>query len=351
MSRKAKNVCPGCKHSKSQHSFGKPSSKCSGPSDSLLDDPETVALEKEIKELTLQHNSMLRNKKDQLLAATQALATELDLTPAQSEPTFASSPSTSAKPPSRLNIKDLRKDKDVLKAADNSIEEWLHDSDSSEEEASDTKPRGKKSQISKPQSGSERTGQDDILTPIKWPHLTVLNVDGTEKLRFTDLSVYKLAAGELEIVLELFDSCNFLSKDVKSTDLDELEGRLRRLKDTMYYSVLYDFISAKEYFKQVGLLIERGKNGWKGSFDHLAKWLFRQHSNRTEHNSRSKPNLPTRTSTDDQYNFICGMFNFKEKCKFEIENGKCKRAHICLNCFKIGKTAEHRALDCKPREK
>ena len=178
-----------------------------------------------------------------------------------------------------------------------------------------------------------------------------MNVDGTEKLRFSDLNAHKLVAGELEIILELLESSNTTSTDVAQ---QELRGRLQRLKDTMYYSVLYDFPSAREYFRQVGLSIERGKGDWNGSFDHLAKWLFRalpkssdkQAAPRNKSNPTAKP-----TPTDDTLDFICRMFNFKDSCKFENDSGKCKRAHICIECFKSGKTSGHRVLDCKMRDK
>lgn len=368
MSRKAKSLCPGCKLNKSDHDFGKPSAKCTGPttndSNMFYEDPETLELTKEIKELTLKHNSLLRLKKQQLLAATQVLTTDLETgLKQQSElPDTASTSSNSSTKQAdtpRTTIKDLRKKVELVKSADESFKDWLQDSDSSDDDVDATsRQQGKKRSASKkPKSGSERIGQDDIKAPIKWPHLAILNVDGTEKLRFSDLNVHKLVAGELEIILELLETSNSNSTDVTSNESHELKGRLQRLKDTMYYSVLYDFVSAREYFRQVGLLIERGKNDWNGSFDHLVKWLFRPNTNANNSETpissfRNKPNYPAKpTQSDDTLDFICRMFNYKDKCKFDSARGKCNRAHICLNCFKLGITADHRALDCKSRDK
>ena len=61
--------------------------------------------------------------------------------------------------------------------------------------------------------GSELMRLDDIIQPIKWPHLQVLNVDGSYQLKFNDLSVYKLVAGELEILQELLDNAPAHAQD------------------------------------------------------------------------------------------------------------------------------------------
>ena len=143
MSRKAKNSCPGCKRNKLDHDFGKPSAKCTGPTpdyDILDEDPETLELSREIRESTLNRNLLLRRKKQQLLAANEALATELEVQPVVTgREDIQSSPTTmhadTPNPPPRTTIKNLRKNLDLVKAADDSIKDWLQDSDSCDDEA------------------------------------------------------------------------------------------------------------------------------------------------------------------------------------------------------------------------
>ena len=256
----------------------------------------------------------------------------------------------------QLTIKDLRRNKTLTKQADHTLADWLDESSNDDEPSGNDEPRGKHVQACKsprnlPKSGSDVVGQDDILKPIKWPHLSLLNIDGSTKLWFSDLSMQKLVAGELEIVLdqlkELEHSNSNPYGDVNA--FPEVLGRVSRLKDTMYFSILYDFNVAKEYFKQVGLQIERGKADWGGDFNQLAKWLF--------HKPPSDPRPPNVSSKASQFtkgqpkidettDFICALFNFKE-CRFLKESGKCKRVHICVHCFKRGVTQEHRAIDCK----
>ena len=209
------------------------------------------------KDLTDKHKSLLRLKKKRLIegnhnltaelteeegANPTATADELQANPQHNTSIGAQKPTIAPRP----TIKTLRKNPTLLKC-DNTIRDWLPDSDLSDEnqETMTThKPRGKR-QPPLPIYVSDRIGQDDIFYPIKWPHLAVLNIDGTEKLRFKDLSIYKLAAGEMEIIMEHIYSCfaftdknsDKIRSEKLSTDkiLSELQGRLCRLEDTIIY--------------------------------------------------------------------------------------------------------------------
>ena len=139
------------------HDFGKPSTKCTGPTpdhDILDEDPETLELSREIRELTLNRNLLLRHKKQQLLAANETLATELEaVQPLVTGPEdIQSSPTTmhaDTPNPPRTTIKDQRRNPDVVKEADDSIKDWLQDSDSSDDEANQRRTGMTKSSDSK----------------------------------------------------------------------------------------------------------------------------------------------------------------------------------------------------------
>ena len=364
MSRKAKSLCPGCKTPKSGHDFGHPSKKYTSrppalkPADSDSDDASVESLTEEIKQLQIKHKQLLSRSATQKLREKKRLLTQQiglenqDCEPSHEAAQSATPPSDSLILPTatpeipKPDIKHLRRSKELAKQADHLLDDWLAGSSSSDEEdrkqdALPTRLRGK----NRVKSGSEMMRLDDIVQPIKWPHLQVLNVDGSEQLKFADLSVFKLVAGELEILQEALDAQG------SNEHLQELKGRILRLKDTMYFSVLHDFDSAKEYFRQVGLFIERGKANWFTDFNFLAKWLFCGPSASAQPKAsptggKSSGKSSAHSGERDQFDFICGLFNFRDSCKFLAQFGKCNRAHVCLNCFKKGSTREHRALDC-----
>ena len=375
MSRKAKSTCPGCKTLKTLHDFGTPSKKCQGPgafSSSVQPSPsDNDALEEEIAQLEAQRAQLLKKKKQQIIESTRRLQEELEQLATEDVSLDDPQPEKkrhSEKTPlpqdqdTKVTMKDLRRNKDLASKADEQLHAWFDDS--SDEESPSDSARGKTTSSSlsktyahqptiKPKSGSEIVGQDDIVRTIKWPHLALLNVDGTNRLKFADLTCHKLVVGELEIISDQFKE---LLQSSSATPADgsaaEVLGRLDRLKDTMYFSILYDFPIAKEFFLQVGLQIERGKAHWGTDFNHIAKWVF--HKPGTNHQiPDSRPVTSTSKATqgkppfkiDDSADFICGLFNFRE-CKFAKESGKCKRVHICIHCFKRGLTQDHRAIDC-----
>ena len=196
--------------------------------------------------------------------------------------------------------------------------------------------------IKKLKSGADISVRDNYQRQILWPHLCYDTIDVKRNLSFSELSCDMLAAGELEIIEQLIN-VYVSGAQQDPIIIEQLLGRIGRLKDTMYYVKQHGLTKAKSYFELTGRRIEAGgkwtddtREAYAKSFLSSSKYLDSEVKNLSPSRPRSNSDL-----------VACLAWNMNDQCSFLAKNGRCTKPHVCSKCLtRKGITANHKSRDC-----
>ena len=156
-----------------------------------------------------------------------------------------------------------------------------------------------------------------------------------------------LAAGELEIIEQLIN-VYVSGAQQDPIIIEQLLGRIGRLKDTMYYVKQHGLTKAKSYFELTGRRIEAGGKWTDDTRETYAKSFLSSSKYLDSEVKNLSPSCP-RSNSDP---VACLAWNMNDQCSFLAKNGRCTKPHVCSKCLtRKGITANHKSRDCPDIQK
>ena len=194
---------------------------------------------------------------------------------------------------------------------------------------------GKNSKSSK--SGYDIKVHENIRNKVLWPHGFLSKLQFITNTEPDNLNMDAFIYGYTAILLSL------------SGKHEELEGRLRHLKQIMWHCINHNWKSAREFHYSVVREIEVGNMIWSDEYKMGMMSLAAVHQKQPYARNASKTFQVYGSQEEDHYprSMCCKPYNYSaEGCNFE-KSGTCKKLHACCLCEKKGFFNKHKATECK----
>ena len=261
-----------------------------------------------------------------------------------------------------MNIQTLRKLQGLERQANEQLKDYglTTDSEASMTDGSRTSERGRhsisggKRDSNSRKSGLKAKASDRVVYPQLCPQEKLSMEYVKEPLDFDNLDLRLLAAGELEII----ECC---------TSQTEKKGRLKLLKNILYYAGHYQWKAVLDLYANVIRQIEVGEKTWDSDFSRLEQlilmpyrlgtkttrsdsgYTYKKRDNRYagDQNSASRYKMGDQDRESAPLAWFCSGYQKGECRQTEPHLGVYKGRnivvqHICAACYKKNRTkAEH----------
>ena len=188
-------------------------------------------------------------------------------------------------------------------------------------------------------SGYEVANQLEVVRKVMWPHGFCGKLRNYTNVKPEALSMEAFFYGFLEILLQCMD------------DDMELSGRISHGKQIMWHTIHHDWESAREFHYQVLRDIEVGNLEWHELHEMQVLSLSTAEcsSKKAEVGVKAASTAHAKKEGSKQSSIICYLYNNDSTgCKYERDQGQCKKLHACSTCAAKGFLNRHRAaFDCR----
>ena len=188
-------------------------------------------------------------------------------------------------------------------------------------------------------SGFEIKNQFKVQHEVKWPHGHIGPISHLRSVKpeYLDMDTF------------LYGYFMILNLDLPAA---ELKGRLQHGKQLLYHSILHGWESARLFHYKVLFAMELSNLEWSDEERMmLLSMSAAQEGQLLNQNSNSQASVlnavPVTPVKKKERSITCYSYNYDPNgCKYEQNDGGCKKLHACMICAERGYYNRHTALKC-----